>query len=149
MRLSVAAKPTGLLAVLVLFSACAGAPPRDPRVPATLTIERFLTAANQNDLDTMITLFGTRNGSVRSTWSKQEADQRMFLLASVLRHSDYSIGPEQIVPGRREEATQFVVRLVMANRTVQVPFQLVWTRNGQWLIENIPVDRITRPGGLR
>ncbi|HUF52100.1 MAG TPA: hypothetical protein VMN60_14845 [Longimicrobiales bacterium] len=149
MRLSAAARPTSLLAVLVLFAACAGAPARDPRVPATLTIERFLTAANQNDLDTMISLFGTRDGSVQGKWSKQEADSRMFLLASVLRHTDYSIGPEQIVPGRRDEATQFVVRLVTAQTTVQVPFQLVWSRRGQWLIENIPVDRITRPGGSR
>lgn len=147
----VAARCAGLLFGVLLVAACASAAvERDPAVPPTLTIERFLRAANENDLDTMISLFGTREGSVRGKWSKQEADGRMFLLASVLRHRDYTIGPEQIVPGRRGEAAQFTVRLVTTqDGTVQVPMTVVWSRQGQWLIENIPVDRITRPGGLR
>ena len=136
-----------MIGTLLLVSACAGATRRDPAVPPSLTIERFLRAANENDLDTMISLFGTRDGSVRGQWSKQEADQRMFLLANVLRHTDYTIGPEQIVPGRRDEAAQFTVRLVtQRDGTLQVPMTLVWSRDRQWLVENIPVDRITRPG---
>jgi hypothetical protein len=139
-----------LIGTLLIVSACSSAVRRDPAVPPSLTIERFLRAANENDLDTMISLFGTREGSVRGTWTKQEADQRMFLLANVLRHTDYTIGPEQIVPGRRDEAAQFNVRLVtQRDGTVQVPMTLVWSRDRQWLVENIPVDRITRPGGGR
>ena len=145
------ARPVALIVGSVLLvSACGGgAVRRDPAVPPSLTIERFLRAANENDLDTMISLFGTREGSVRGEWGKEEADRRMFLLANVLRHTDYTVGPEQIVPGRRDEAAQFTVRLVtQRDGTLQVPMTLVWSRDGQWLIENIPVDRITRPGGV-
>src|SRR5687767_5459825 len=81
-----------LLGALLLCTACsAAAARRDPAVPPSMTIERFLRAANEKDLDTMISLFGTRDGSVKSEWSKQEADARMFVLASVLAHSDYTI----------------------------------------------------------
>jgi hypothetical protein len=137
-----------LIGAVLLVSACGGTVARDPAVPPSLALERFLRAANENDLDTMISLFGTRDGSVRDDWSKQEADQRMFLLANVLRHTDYTIGPEQIVPGRRDEAAQFNVRLVtQRDGTIQVPITLVWSRDRQWLVEDIPVNRITRPGG--
>ena len=146
---SALARPVAsLIGAVLLVSACGGTVSRDPAVPPSLALERFLRAANENDLDTMISLFGTREGSVRDDWGKQEADQRMFLLANVLRHTDYTIGPEQIVPGRRDEAAQFNVRLVtQRDGTIQVPITLVWSRDRQWLVEDIPVNRITRPGG--
>ena len=148
---SALARPASfVIGALLLVSACSTVTQRDPAVPPTMTIERFLRAANENDLDTMISLFGTVDGSVQGKWSKQEADQRMFLLASVLRHTDYTIGPQQIVPGRRDEAAQYTVRLVTAaDGTKQVPFTVVWSKQGQWLVENIPVDRIIRGNGSR
>jgi hypothetical protein len=110
---------------------------------AQMTVERFLRAANQNDLDAMAALFGTRDGAVSRQWPKRERDERMFLLASLLRHTDYAVVGEQIVPGRRDEATQLNVRLVMAQGPVQVPFTLVRSRD-QWLVESIDLEPITR-----
>jgi hypothetical protein len=150
MRLS-AARCTGLLLIgaLVTLPSCASTPaqPAQPALAPQMTIERFLRAANQNDLDTMAALFGTRDGPITRNWSRREADDRMFLLASLLRHSDYRIESEQLVPGRREEATQFTVRLVVSQGPVNVPFTLVQTtRNRTWLIEQIGIERITNPG---
>jgi hypothetical protein len=150
MRLS-AARRTGLLLVgaMVLFPSCAPATvgPREATLAPQMTVERFLRAANQNDLDTMAALFGTRDGSITRSWNRREIDDRMFLLASLLRHSDYRIESEQIVPGRRDEATQFNVQLVVAQGPVSVPFTLVQTaRGGQWLIELVGIERITHPG---
>jgi hypothetical protein len=147
MRFSAARSVSLLFGVVLVTSACARPVAQAPQMafaPA-MTVERFLRAANQNDLDTMGALFGTTAGSVRATWTPREVDERMFLLASLLRHTDYSIVGEQIVPGRREEATQLNVRLVVAQGPVQVPFTLVRARN-QWLIENINIERITHPG---
>jgi hypothetical protein len=142
-----------LLLGAVLVTACGGSAPRavDQTVIApTMTIERFLRAANQNDLDTMASLFGTRDGAIAVTWPRQEIDSRMFLLASVLRHSDYTIGAEQIVPGRREEATRYQVRLTVSGERVDVPFTLVRTaRSREWLIEDIDIERVTRGPGRR
>lgn len=145
MRFSAARSAALLLGVLVLASACARTAVQapEPAFAAAMTVERFLRAANQNDLDTMAQLFGTRDGPVARTWSRREQDERMFLLASLLRHSDYTITGEQIVPGRREEATQLNVRMVVSQGPVQVPFTLVRSRN-QWLVENVDIESITR-----
>jgi hypothetical protein len=145
MRFS-AVRSAGLLfGVLLVASACArqAVPSPEPAFAAAMTVERFLRAANQNDLDTMASLFGTRDGSVTRTWSRREVDDRMFLLASLLRHSDYSIVGEQIVPGRRDEATRLNVRIVVADGPVQVPFTLVRSRS-QWLVEEVGIESITR-----
>lgn len=150
MRLS-GVRFTGLMiGAMVLLSACAGAPPQQQGgavagLAPTMTIERFLRAANQNDLDTMASLFGTRDGPITRTWSRREVDDRMFLFASLLRHTDYTITNEQIVPGRRDEATLFNVQLVLQQGTVEVPFTMVISRNNQWLIEEIGIERITHP----
>lgn len=156
MRMSGVRFPGLMMAAMVVLSACASSSP-PPAASAgmagasglapTMTIERFLRAANQNDLDAMSNLFGTRDGPVARTWSRREIDDRMFLLASLLKHTDYTIGNEQIVPGRREEATQFNVRLVLQQGPVQVPFVMVRSRNNQWLVENIDIQRITRGTG--
>jgi hypothetical protein len=71
----------------------------------------------------------------------------MFALASVLRHTDYQILNEQIVPGRRQEATQLVVRLVSGEGRYDLPFTLVQSSKSGWLIENVPVDLLTNRRG--
>jgi hypothetical protein len=146
---SSAARSAGLLLAAALVSACAGSAPRTAQEPSfapALTVERFLRAANQGDLDTMSSLFGTRDGSVTGQWSRKEVDERMLIFATVLRHQDYSITGEQIVPGRREEATQLNVRLVTQNGNVaEVPFTLVRTRrDSSWLVENFDLAALTR-----
>jgi hypothetical protein len=138
----------GLLAA-ALLTACAGSAPRTPLEPSfapALTVERFLRATNQRDLDTMASLFGTRDGPVSRQWSRREVDERMLIFATVLRHQDYSITGEQIVPGRREEAVQLNVRVVTQNGNIaEVPFTLVRTRrDSSWLIESFALDALTR-----
>ncbi|HEX6307897.1 MAG TPA: hypothetical protein VFZ69_06905 [Longimicrobiales bacterium] len=121
----------------------------DPSLAPAMTIERFLRAANQNDLDTMAALFGTREGPVTRSWSKKEVDERMLVIANVLRHSDYTIAGEQLVAGRRDEATQINVQMVISGNTLMVPFTLVRTDAQNWLIENIGIDAVTRGTGFR
>lgn len=150
MRMTAALEARLLLAGLALLSACATARPpatQQAGVAPAMTIERFLRAASENDLDTMSGLFGTREGAIDQTWPRDESDARMFLLASILRHSDYAILGEQIVPGRRDEATQFMVRLTSDEQQSVVPFTLVrTTRQQHWLIENIGIENVTRGG---
>jgi hypothetical protein len=116
----------------------------DGGVGPAMVIERFLRAANSNDLDTMASLFGTVDGPIASQGSAQDVDDRMFVLASLLRHEDYRIESEQIVPGRRDVATQLNVELTIGTSPVVVPFTLVRSKGGAWLIEQIEVERITQ-----
>lgn len=113
-------------------------------VAPTLIVEQFLRAVNAGDLDTMARLFGTREGSIAERDSPQQVDNRMFAIASVLRHEDYRIEGEQIVPGRREEATQLLVRLTFPDRDVVVPFTMVITDDRTWMIEQIAIERVTQ-----
>jgi hypothetical protein len=148
MRWSVV-RTSGLLAVAAVISACGGPAPRaaaEPSFAPTMTLERFLRAANQRDLDTMASLFGTRDGSVTRTWSRREVDERMLIFATVLRHHDYTIGAEEIVPGRREEATRFTVRIITQNgNPADVPFTMVRSRrDSSWLVEEFNLAALTR-----
>ena len=77
-------------------------------------------------------------------WSQKEIDDRMLIFASVLRHTDYTIAGEQIVAGRRDEATQLNVQMVIQGDTVMVPFTMVRTASQNWLIENIGIEQVTR-----
>jgi hypothetical protein len=118
----------------------------DGAIGPAMVIERFLQAANSNDLDTMASLFGTVDGPISGT--PKQVDDRMFVLASLLRHSDYRIVSEQIVPGRRDIATQLNVNLtIRRGDSVEVPFTLVQAKRGGWLIEQIEVERITQRRG--
>jgi len=69
-------------------------------------------------------------------------DQRMFALASILRHDSFSIQRFDIVPGRRDEATMAIVNMRVGERSAEVPFTLVWSKDGSWMIENIDIQRL-------
>lgn len=112
-----------------------------PAVAASLVIEQFLRAANGNDLQGMARLFGTTKGSVWDRDPKGPTEQRMFALASVLRHDDYRIENAEIVPGRGEGVTRVRVRMVFGTQSLGVPFTLVRSRD-VWLVEQIGVEEI-------
>lgn len=141
------ARGSWLLAAALAVAGCTrtvAAPAAGQGMPPAMTIERFMRAANQNDLGTMSSLFGTRDGPIARQVPERESDMRMFLLASLLRHSDYAIGTEQVVPGRRDEATRFTVTVTREQRSVEVPFTLVRSGDSYWLIEFVCVERITQ-----
>lgn len=131
-------------------------------VEPALAVERFLQAANAivqsadqdtgdleylaGELRTMARLFGTPDGSILNQYSEAEVEERMFALASLLRHDDYSLAGRRIVPGRTREAVQIVVRLSTRQGQVAVPFTVVQAGSDGWLIEQIDVEPITSGG---
>jgi hypothetical protein len=115
-----------------------------PSVATTLVLEQFLRAANTKDLDTMARLFGTVDGPITVRDPADNVDIQMDLLATILRHQDYAIEGKRIVPGRRDEATLVNVRMTVDDRIATVPFTLVWSRNGSWLIEQIGIESLTK-----
>jgi hypothetical protein len=119
-------------------------PSADSEVATSLVVDQFMRAANSNDLDTMARLFGTRTGSILKRDPKDQVDKQMFALASLLRHDSYEIVRRDIVPGRREEATQLVVRMKVGPRQVDVPYTLVYSMDRNWLVEIIDLTPLTR-----
>lgn len=135
-------------ALMVVLTACAGAE-RSPQARASqspgpaLMVERFLRAANANDLETMTQLFGTTDRTIVQLEGQQQAEERMYVLASLLRHDDWSIQGQQTVPGRMVNATELMVRLKKGDVEPVVPFLVVRRSDGGWIIERIDVEAIT------
>lgn len=130
---------------------------------AQLSLERFLQAANERDLEAMARLFGTEAGSSWDTGStlgcafkkigswfggeacvkKRDVEVRMDAIARILQHQDYRIVREETVAGRMGSATRIYVDLTVNGQVVSgVPFVVTRTGSGQWLVEQIALERI-------
>lgn len=130
------------VAVLVACAARDDGPAMESPGPA-LVVERFLQAANTNDLYTMTQLFGTARRTIDQIESRERAERRMQVLASLLKHDDYTVRGQRAVPGRLNDATELLVELTTPERTVVVPHLVVRRRDGGWIIERIDIEAIT------
>lgn len=155
-------------AAALVASACTQQVQRTPgalAVAPMLSVERFLQASNSHDYDAMARLFGTPEGPAADTggalgcgfkkvgsWfriaqrcvRREEVELRMAVIADILRHQDYRIVSERPQPGRRNATNRVGVDLFQGGRVVRdVPFLVVRTRGGGWLIQEIDLQRIT------
>lgn len=159
------ALPCVLFALAGCVTTTAGGSGEAAVAPA-LSVERFLQAANQQDLDTMARIFGTYDGPVGDTGStlgcafkkmgswiglsdacinRMDVELRMNTIALILRHDDYEIGQDQTVPGRQHPTSMVPVTLVQGQNRIQgIPFTVVRSGSGRWLIEQIDLERVTR-----
>lgn len=135
-----------IVAIALLTAACAGRVPRPawaPGAPAsTAAVERFLQLVGENDYLGMGWVFGTENGPVIEEWPAAEVEQRMYGLATVLRHDSYVVGPAEPVPGRVGRAERMNVVVHSGERRFQVPF-VVARGDGRWYVELVDVEAIT------
>jgi hypothetical protein len=158
------------LASLLVVGGCATARQAGPGAGfvAQLSVESFLQAANARDIGAMGRLFGTRDGPISDTGStfgcafkkmgswfggascvkRRDVEIRLDAIASVLRHEDYKIEREQGVAGRLSEATEVFVNLLINGEWVmEVPFVVVRTSSGQWLVEEVDLAMVMSGGG--
>lgn len=114
-------------------------------VGPALSVERFLQAANARELDAMARLFGTVDGPIRG--DRQELELRMDAIAGILQHEDYRIVAQRQEPGREHPTTRITVELIKEDRRIpDVPFLVVRTSEGGWLVEEIGLERVTGGG---
>lgn len=136
-------------------------------VAAQLSVERFLQAANQRDVESMGNLFGTKDGPLADTGStfgcafkkmgswfggtpctkRQEVEIRMDAIASILTHEDYRIIREERVAGRDAPTTRVLVDMTVQGSPVpSVPFVVVQTGQGRWLVQEVDLARVMELG---
>ena len=73
----------------------------------------------------------------------QDVELRMDVIADILRHDDYTIASDARVPGRDHPTTRVGVHLVIRGRDISdVPFLVVQTKGGRWLVENIDLEKV-------
>ena len=113
-----------------------------PGLGPVLTVERFLQATSVKDLATMTALFGTHDGPIGGR--REDTELRMNAIALALEHQDYEIGAETQVTGRTHPTRRIGVTLTRGtSRFADVPFLVVESGNGSWLIEEIGLDQMT------
>lgn len=156
--------PSALLLALALApGACTTVVQGTPGagVVAQLSLERFLQAANERDLEAMGRLFGNASGPAWETGStfgcafkkigswfggtpcvkRRDVEVRMDAIAQVLRHQDYRVVREESVAGRMNEATRIFVDLVFEGQIARgVPFVLVRSGGARWLVEEVDLQ---------
>jgi len=157
------------LLILLVLPGCVTASAGSREMAAVapmLSVERFLQAVNSQDLDAMARIFGTYDGPIADTggtlgcafrrmgsWigfsrrclTRVDVELRMNAIAIVLRHEDYQLVSERPVPGRQRPTSRVGVTLVRQGQQIpDVPFVVVQSRNGRWLIEQIDLERVTR-----
>lgn len=149
----------------LVVSGCTTVVQRGPGagVVAQLSVERFLQAANDRDIESMGRLFGTKDGPILDTggtfgcfWKKigswfggtacvkrRDVEVRLDAIARLLQHSDYRITREEPVAGRLNGATRIFADLTVEGETVNgIPFVVVRTSGGQWLVEDVDLQKV-------
>jgi hypothetical protein len=158
-----------LASVVIVLGGCASsAPSGGPMAGAEpmLSVERFLLAVDTGDLDAMARIFGTSAGPMadragsplgcglrrmgswlrlsRRCMSWQDIELRMNTIALILQHDEYRVRSENPVAGRRHPTRRVGVDIERGGqRFADVPFVVVRTGEGRWLIEEIGLERIT------
>ena len=66
-------------------------------------------------------------------------------IAEILRHEDYEIVREEREPGREHPTTRVTVTLTKGGREIPgVPFLVVRTETGGWLVEQVDLGHVMR-----
>jgi hypothetical protein len=135
-----------------------------PAIAPMLSVERFLQASNARDLHGMARIFGSVDGPFIETggpvgcafkklgsWfglgdrcrTLQEVEIQMDVIANILQHEDYSISSEASVAGRVNPTTRIGVDFTIRGRNIpDVPFLVVKTGEGRWLVETIDLAKV-------
>ena len=139
-----------VISCLVLAAACGGHRANLAPSPATpdQTVERFLTAVNASDLDGMSMLWGTKEGpeGVVHRFAEQERIQRLTIMQHMLKSENHTISATDATDPSKRVLT---VSMTQNNRRFAVPFTLVASRAGGWLIKEIGLDAAMPDAGGR
>lgn len=139
------------LFLLLVLSSCAstghslsGDPANYGSPTAEMAIRRFLNGVGSSDYMAMGRQFGTRQGPAEARMGTTELEQRMIVLAGLLKYEDYSLRREdlaQLGPHR----TRYVATLTGTREgQVDLPVVAAQAEDGRWYVERIQVDALTR-----
>lgn len=135
---------------LALITGCAGRlnpPPEGPgAMAAPIAVERFLQLGAERAYIQMGWVFGTQSGPIIRQYPRPEVEQRMYAIASVLRHDSFVVGPGSPVPGRMGTAERFVVKLYSGASEFDVPFIVVRGPGNRWFVEQVDLEAVTSIG---
>jgi hypothetical protein len=133
--------------VLLGVLGCGGkAPePASPQVAMQETVNGFLAAVKANDLNRMGQLWGTDKGPAAGTMEATELMQRLTVIQKYLAHSGYRVVEGPISSPGNDRLRTFRVELQRNNCVQVVPLDLVFTRNGTWVVFDVHLEAAGNP----
>ncbi len=114
--------------------------PVDPQV----TVTRFMSAVEANNLLAMGELWGTKSGSAMEKMDRADLEKRLTVMQRYLTHDEYEVLAAETM-GRIDDRTRaYRIRLTRAGCVHNVPFELVRVGGG-WLVSNIDLAQAGNP----
>jgi hypothetical protein len=140
---------TWAIATIGAFAACGGhassaAQPgaTQPAGTARATVQTFMRAVADSNLIKMAELWGTSKGPAATTGQPADYQHRIVLIQSYLRSDDYRITADV---GDGDSRRSMQVELRRQACTWIIPFSLVKSDHGGWIINSIDLTRAGNP----
>src|SRR5207237_755685 len=139
------------LTVLVALGCLAGGGGAGPGTrapqPAQETLAQFMSAVKDNNIERMGTLWGSERGPATSWMKSDQLRERLSVVQKYVDHAGYRVieGP-LAVPGH-DNLKSFRVELQrQGGCTVVFPVDLVRTKSGGWVVNDVHLGSIHTPG---
>jgi hypothetical protein len=137
-----------MLAGLLVTVACT-TKKLDPVVPSAApaaVAAAFMQAVADSNLTQMGELWGTSKGSAASTNSPPNWAQRVAVMHAYLKGGTSKVVGEGDPSTAKPDRRQILVELNRAGCTKTVPFVLIRTKQGSWLVNSIDLNAAGTPG---
>ena len=140
---------TGLTVLVALGClACGGAGPGKlaPQSPQE-TLAQFMSAVKDNNISRMGTLWGSERGPATNWMKSDQLRERLTVVQKYVDHAGYRVieGP-LAVPGHDNIKTFRVELQRQGGCTVVFPIDLVHTKSGGWVVNDVHLGSIPTPG---
>lgn len=141
-------RPRLIVLVALGSLACGGGP--QPPAPQSLqqTLAQFMAAVKANDIARMGTLWGSERGPA-SAWMKADVlRERLTVVQKYLNHAGYRVIEGPAAAPDRASMQSFKVELQRdGGCTIVFPIDLVRTKSGGWVVNDVHLASIPTPGG--
>ena len=128
---------------MLLLAACGGRPaPVEPARTPTGVVQGFMQAVADSNLAKMATLWGTSSGPAAKTRQPSDYERRIVIMQSYLRNESFRVTSDvPQSPDRRD----LQVELRRKTCTWSVPFVVVKTGDGSWLVNQVDLTAAGNP----
>ena len=101
--------------------------------------DRFLAGVRANDAGVVAANWGSREGPASQRMTRQELDQRLYIMMRCLRHDSAKVVAD--VPGA-DDARVLRVDLFRGTLTRQTALTTVPTKSGTWYVEQVDMEPV-------
>lgn len=138
------------LVLLLAVAACAttgqltGDPADYGSPDPEMAVSRFLDGVQSRDYQAMGRQFGTREGPAEARLGVSEVEQRMIVLAGILRHDSYSLERADLAQLGPDRARFLATLTGTRYGRVELPVIAVSAGDERWFVERIETDALDR-----